>query len=129
MKYCPRCKQEKPQDNFHVRKASKDGLSCYCKRCTQQYKKDNPEAFRNATLKYRLGITLEQYEGQFRLQGGVCAICKTHTTKHRLHTDHDHLTGQFRGLLCGRCNQALGLFKDNLNTLNSAIEYLKKQRS
>ena len=114
--------------HFCARKASKDGLSCYCKVCNQEYKKDNPEAFRNATLKYRLGITLVQYEMQFEIQGGVCAICKTHTTKHRLHTDHDHLTGRFRGLLCGRCNQALGLFKDNLDSLKSAIEYLKKQR-
>ena len=42
------------------------------------------------------------------------------------HVDHDHITGKVRGLLCGSCNRALGLIKDNLETLVRLQKYLEK---
>jgi len=48
---------------------------------------------------------------------------EVHTSK--LVVDHDHKTGDIRGMLCHNCNRALGLFKDSVVNLKSAIEYLE----
>lgn len=56
-------------------------------------------------------------------KNGYCEICKRHCF---LNKDHCHRTGKRRGKLCLNCNLALGLLKDNLNSLKSAIEYLKR---
>lgn len=55
--------------------------------------------------------------------GSICAICKTYTDKPNL--DHCHRTGRIRGILCTRCNTALGKFRDNIELLQAAIEYLQ----
>lgn len=66
-------------------------------------------------------MTLEDYEKMSDLQNGKCAICGE---KKELHVDHDHETGMIRGLLCGNCNRAIGIMKDDKNLLIKAIEYL-----
>lgn len=73
-------------------------------------------------LKRRYGITLEDYEKMFKEQKGKCAICGI--KKDKLDIDHCHRTNKVRGLLCGSCNRALGLLKDNTEFLNNAIRYL-----
>ena len=45
---------------------------------------------------------------------------------HLWHLDHCHTTGNYRGWLCGGCNQGLGKFYDNVDTLQRAIEYLER---
>jgi hypothetical protein len=88
---------------------------------------------KNAYYKRNYGITEEQYEAKKTLQKNYCMICgsagftigkKGHTEK--LVVDHDHETGQTRDLLCHNCNRGLGLFKDNLEVVESALEYLKQ---
>jgi hypothetical protein len=74
-------------------------------------------------VKNRYGITKEDFDTLMLNQNGVCAICFT-KTKTRLHIDHSHKTGKVRGLLCGNCNRALGLFYDNCSILLSAVKYL-----
>jgi hypothetical protein len=74
-------------------------------------------------LKSRYGITLEDYEEMVIKQNGICAICGV-IKKSKLHIDHNHTTGEVRGLLCGSCNRALGLMKDNTEFLLKAIKYL-----
>ena len=85
---------------------------------------------RRYDLKRRIGITVEEYDQAFEDQNGRCAICGLtevgHTKQAILNADHDHVTRQFRGLLCHRCNMALGLFKDNIDVLARAISYLKQ---
>ena len=54
---------------------------------------------------------------------GPCEICGT-TAPH--HADQDHANGHARGLLCARCNQGLGLFKDSTKALRAAIRYLQR---
>ena len=64
-----------------------------------------------------------------RGQGGVCAICKRTETNPRydhLGVDHDHNTGQVRGLLCSMCNQALGMLSDSPEILEEAVAYLRR---
>lgn len=82
---------------------------------------------RRKGLARRYGMTIEQYDAMSEAQGGVCAICKREpegTSRWgRLHVDHDHDTGEIRGLLCAPCNTALGKFKTT-EVLMAAIAYL-----
>jgi len=77
-------------------------------------------------------IPLSKYKEMFKKQNGVCAICgKPESRKYkdkivRLSIDHNHSTGKLRGLLCHRCNVALGLFLENTNFLSNAVRYLEK---
>lgn len=68
----------------------------------------------------------EHFEEQRKLQAGVCAIC--HQPMQKACSDHNHETGTWRGLLCDNCNRGLGLLKDSLEVLESAITYLKLWR-
>lgn len=79
---------------------------------------------RHAHRKNRYGITRLEYEAMLRHQGGVCAICGEAPGTRSLHTDHDHATGEVRGLLCGGCNVGLGNFRDNPEFLFLASLYL-----
>lgn len=72
----------------------------------------------------RYGLTPEHYEALLSAQGGRCAICGGRPTGN-LHVDHDHNTGKVRGLLCGRCNPALGAFQDSPRILLAAVRYLE----
>lgn len=80
--------------------------------------------------KLSYGITQEAYDALLAQQNGVCAICGNpetviiRGTLCPLSVDHDHDTGKIRGLLCSTCNAALGLFKDNIENLSNAIDYL-----
>ena len=61
-------------------------------------------------------------------QAGMCGICKEFLSKEtkEVMVDHCHETNRIRGLLCRRCNIGLGMFKDNVNILAEAIQYLNK---
>ena len=81
-------------------------------------------------LKRRFGITKAQYDGMLLAQKGTCAICGQFEKKNRrLSVDHCHKTGKVRGLLCLVCNSALGKFRDDIQTLVKAQEYLKRYES
>lgn len=77
--------------------------------------------------KYNYGVTLEQYDQILSGQNFCCAICHASEPggkNDRFHPDHDHDTGDIRGLLCHKCNLGLGLFNDSKTTLEAAISYL-----
>lgn len=89
----------------------------------------------SAYFKRNYGITCDDYELMLDEQDHKCAICKGEGFimdygKHQLKlvVDHCHTTGAVRGLLCHNCNRALGLLKDDIERLITAIEYLKVQR-
>lgn len=79
-------------------------------------------------LKYTYGITIDDYNNMLKSQKECCAICGTHKDdlKTILGVDHNHQTNKVRGLLCSKCNIALGGFHDDPILLMKAIKYLKK---
>lgn len=80
--------------------------------------------FRSKLLK-RYNLTDNQYKEMLDGQGGICSICgKTNENGKKLCIDHDHKTNEIRGLLCGKCNSALGLFNDDPDLLRAAERYL-----
>lgn len=79
---------------------------------------------RNSALKANYGITVEQYDAMFESQKGRCAVCDEKYGK-TLHVDHCHRTSKIRGLLCHKCNMAIGLLQDSAKLLNRAISYLQ----
>lgn len=85
---------------------------------------------RDSWLRAKYGITLEAYGALLADQGGVCRLCGTPEKDARhgvLDVDHDHETGQIRGLLCHRCNWALGIMRDDLTWLRAAVAYLERE--
>lgn len=82
----------------------------------------------------KYGISPEDFKQLLTSQNGVCAICKTLGYQRSkmeptlgLCIDHNHKTNKVRGLLCYRCNAALGNLDDNIELLKSAITYLSKE--
>lgn len=80
-------------------------------------------------IKWKYGLSKEEYEAMLSSQTNLCAICKQtgrHIRFDKLCVDHDHSTGKVRGLLCGKCNSAIGLLADNPELLRAAADYLEK---
>ena len=89
------------------------------------------ECNRKTKLRKHYNMTIEQYDSILKEQNNCCKICSTHESEFnkRLAVDHCHTTGKIRGLLCMACNILLGKAKDNINTLNNAIDYLNNNNS
>jgi hypothetical protein len=103
----------------------------------RQYREQNLEktklAVWRSNLKRKYGITEVEYYALLDKQDGQCAICTTHCLDlpERLSVDHDHETGEIRGLLCRFCNLALGCMGDGevaLERLRATIQYLERER-
>ena len=144
MKACSHCKQELPLDQFYDQKGKANGKTSWCKKCMGNRvaeKRKDPvqkalwkEYGRRSTLKKRYGITADEYDAMAASQGGVCAICSTNTSGgrgpgSRLAVDHHHDTGKVRALLCSMCNQGIGMFKENVEVMQKAIDYLNSHSS
>lgn len=144
MKTCKRCNIEKNLSDFFTNIKRKDGVSTYCKPCQLEYQRlryHAPESYernkmdRNIYLKNRkdstrkwylkttYGLTPEEYQALYDKTDGKCYIC-LEEKDYYLHVDHNHSTGKVRGLLCNHCNRGIGMLRENINTLKSAIEYL-----
>ena len=126
------CGKEKLATDFYVRNKVSMVRHSSCKECDKDRVKkrheENPERTRNNDLKRNYGITLKEHQQMFDQQQGVCAICKSEGDGKlkKLCVDHDHKTGKVRQLLCRNCNMVLGQVGDNINILQSMIEYLQE---
>lgn len=74
----------------------------------------------------RYGISAEEYLDLAEKQENLCSICGDPAGSRALSVDHDHNTGEVRALLCTGCNLGLGWFKDNIEVMKKAINYLEK---
>lgn len=101
--------------------------------CSNKCKDDNK--VKNMTRWVRIekyyGLTEQEWTALLKSQNNVCAICKNKSET--WHTDHDHRCcppGRYtcgkciRGILCNRCNQAIGLLKEDVTVFARAMEYL-----
>ena len=90
------------------------------------YRKKNPNHRRDWHLMRVYGITPDDYNALFLNQNGCCAICGIHQSelKKKLGIDHNHETGEIRGLLCIRCNTAIGLMGESVERFKGAIKYI-----
>jgi hypothetical protein len=147
MKTCTRCGVEKPLTDFYPLKPGhgrrvNPGHSPECKTCNiararahqdrqrasdpEKYKADRARWARNRRLR-EYGITQADYDVLFEQQDGRCAICgraESGAWGGLLPVDHDHKTGEVRGLLCHHCNGGLGQFGDDPDRLLAAAAYL-----
>ncbi len=83
----------------------------------------SPDYERNRKLRSNYGITPDMYSAAYQAQDGRCAVCNTY--KDCLNVDHDHVSKRVRGLLCLKCNHALGKFKDDTARICAARRYLE----
>lgn len=114
-----------PLDTVH---STRDGIVAY-----QKVKRvANRDQFRDRDFRRKYGIGYADYQKMLVAQKGVCAICAQPETKLQhgeirlLSVDHDHTTGDVRGLLCGNCNMAIGYACDSVDVLEKAVAYLEK---
>ena len=101
------------------------------KRCRVCYKntipkgKDNPQ-WRGGRIKRVYGVDELVITQMIVLQQGLCAICGKELVPKDQHIDHDHISGEVRGVLCRTCNLGIGLLGDTLEVAERAVQYLKK---
>jgi len=91
---------------------------------SRRYRKTHSRTY----LKCKYGIDNAIYEQLLADQNGVCAVCGENRGKKELGIDHDHTTGKIRGLLCMKCNLALGFMDDNLGWLQRLVDYIKQSK-
>lgn len=92
------------------------------------YKIKDPQYSRKYHLKHRYGITEEQFQFMLKLQGDKCPICLESSPRGKgFVVDHDHTTGEIRGIICDLCNKGLGALRDSELIVNNALSYLRKQ--
>jgi hypothetical protein len=127
---CSACRAEKPEESFawlrHKAQRKTMCLACESDRVRQR-RIENPERFRDIHLRSKYGISADDYDELLSAQGGCCAICgATESSKGKaMAVDHCHDTGRVRGILCGKCNSAIGLLGDDPNLLARGAEYLR----
>ena len=135
MKTCPTCQESKPLDSYWK------GQS-YCIECTKEKQKNRwhsrtPKKRLEQHLRYKYGLSHQEFLAAFKEQNGCCAIClhelpdlESYDQRRRHYAiDHDHVTNKFRGILCTGCNSLLGLSGDSIEILTSAINYLQTRGS
>jgi hypothetical protein len=134
--FCSRCRETKPIDEFYKCRARSTGVTPLCRLCSTIANRAwvrSPSGIQRRkahNLRRRLravGVTVEWYEAQMVKQKGLCAICEQPEKTHKdrlLSVDHCHVTGVVRGLLCSKCNAAIGLLGDNNAVAIRAYRYL-----
>ncbi|MEV4438520.1 endonuclease VII domain-containing protein [Streptomyces sp. NPDC049577] len=130
---CSKCSQAQPATEFYVvRKTGK--RRDWCRTCVKSYNAEWQRANkdrvartqRRSKLKLKYGLTELEWERTLDTQGGGCAICGAQPhPKQGIAVDHCHTTGRVRGILCSKCNRALGYFRDDVERLLRAATYLE----
>lgn len=150
-KTCSACKAEKPLAEFYKLKSGRLGVHAWCKGCFKKdqrarferdperkrraqraYDEQHRERIKEARLLRNYGLTLAQFHELLDRQHGRCAVCRCPIDlyvgrKKAICVDHAHDgTDRVRGLLCQSCNRGIGLLGDDIDRLQSAINYLRR---
>jgi hypothetical protein len=145
-KICTGCHKRKSIDEFGSHKGQGDGTNSRCRDCTRKYHRElynRSEKYRISSLNYKKNhpdgiklwakkqyykrkykLTLEQLQQKLESQLYRCEICGREI-KESFHTDHNHKTGQVRGMLCCKCNLSVGLIEDK-EFSEKIFSYLEK---
>lgn len=120
---CPKCLPKPPVGPATTRPAPHPGPRCttHWRRRKQEVKAANHEK----RVQNTYGLKKGEYAKLYLFQGGLCALCRRATgASRRLSVDHDHKTGDVRGLLCRPCNSLLGHARDQFAFFRRCIRYL-----
>lgn len=143
---CKKCNQLLDLKMFHKDSNKKYGRRYTCAICRGQVRSENRSNGKGTVVQYErskkykengrfrnykrvYGLTKEAYLNLVNQQNNKCAICKNSETnkyKKYLSVDHCHATSKVRGLLCSRCNLALGMIDEDVERLKNMIKYIKK---
>lgn len=139
-KVCPQCLEDKLVSEYYKTKSrGVSTIMSWCKSCCKRlrpqkseyfksYYQKNKENRKSQDRKRRYKVTQEMFDFVFDKQGHKCAICPTTDPgKSGWHTEHDHVSGRFRGVCCTHCNRMLGAARDSLSNLAKAIVYLESE--
>lgn len=135
-KNCCVCNERKHFSEFYNLVNKNDGKSYRCKTCDSvaraSWYEKHPErskaSARARSLKFKYGLTIEEYTQLSEKQNHKCAICGCDENSSKVHgnfaVDHCHHTNEVRGLLCNQCNRAIGMLDDDPLTVFKAYQYL-----
>lgn len=139
-KHCIYCGKIKPLAQFAMKRAKPQGR---CKSCHSQYQREyylhnrdkyktlqelNRKNSAKAEVRARsrakmYGLTVDEYQDLKTSNDGMCHLCNRRPGES---IDHDHETGKVRGHLCNNCNTGLGKLGDTIESLQEALNYLRK---
>lgn len=133
LRTCTKCGTTEPHTEFYKDR----GVCRPCTRAQQRaYRSRRPDFHRNHNLKQRYGITIEDFESIISQQNFACAICEveiSHALDYKsgksVAVDHNHETGEVRGILCSKCNLILGHARESTDILYRSILYLSERGS
>ncbi len=123
-KKCPDCGFQRPLDDFHVSRTSRDGRQGYCRE--HQRRRAVECGWRAQGM---IDMTWDRFCEMKENRGNRCEICSRTPTEaghpdRELAVDHDKSTGIVRGLLCIPCNAGIGMLQHHRAVLHGAMEYL-----
>lgn len=130
MKTCRKCGLKKDYSNYYkATSGTRDGYRHECKQCwiesCKTYHKENREerlaAGRERYYKTNYNLTAEEAL-QLKDSSNGCEVCGNNPVV----IDHCHSSGKVRGLLCNKCNQALGSLNDDPNIIYKLGDYMRK---
>lgn len=130
-KTCLKCGEEKPIDQFYFQRRS-------CKPCVcehqRRFRNSRPDYNHARNLQRRYGINADEYQSLLTSQNFSCPICEVEISdiveykgKRPSVVDHNHETGEVRGILCSKCNLVLGHARESTDILYKAIVYLSER--
>ena len=131
MKICPNCSIEKSLDEYW--KGQSSCIACMKWKQKNYWNSRTPKKRLEQHLKYKYGVTPEVFTNAWEEQQGKCVICDeklpdlmVYESRRRGYAiDHNHATGEFRGILCNSCNSLLGMAKEKAEVLDKAAHYLR----
>lgn len=130
-KTCVTCGEEKPTDDFYFQRRA-------CKPCVREdqrrFRDSQPDYNHARNLQRRYGLSVDEYQTLLANQNFACPICEVEISntieykgKRPVAVDHNHDTGDVRGILCSMCNLMLGHARENTSILYRAIVYLSER--